>query len=567
MARRPTRAPGTGVATSSNDGQGAMTEKKHLLDFPHVSHRDGIHSYFKLHANDAHVREGGAGTSWSVPKLCEAYGWPSKELKGSGVIGIIEVNGGWLQSDMEKYFAGIGQPLPTIIDVPVDGTSNSKCETASGDDAEVALDIQVAAASYFVATGKPATIKVYWSKDIAAAIRRATRDGCDVCSISWGADEALWPIAAAMDLEWAAEQAVNAGMIVFAAAGDNDSTDGGPAPANVDLPASAPHAIACGGTTKPNRARAQETVWNNDAEQTTGKGTGGGFSTVFKPMPLWQAGAPHGPGRMVPDVAANADPNTGYDIFVDGQPRVFGGNSAVAPLYAGLFAAFGTKLGFVAPELYLKATCFNDITEGDSGDQRAKRGPDPCTGLGTPNGKKLAAVFADPGAAATRRLRALEAENQQLRATVARLQGGTFATQRTGFAPATLDLQPLDAAQTLKCTGWVFPNNSNPNRPAVKAAVFQAANTDLNPTTTSDNIALVGGLLSSDGSGSALLALVGRCMSIDPFHADGLHFGPEVENLDNTIGAFVDYIQLCYRRPFTPPGGTQSSIFPFGGGQ
>ena len=222
-----------------------------------------------------------------------------------------------------------------------------------------------------------------------------------------------------MDLEWAAEQAVNAGMIVFAAAGDNDSTDGGPAPANVDLPASAPHAIACGGTTKPNRARAQETVWNNDAEQTTGKGTGGGFSTVFKPMPLWQAGAPHGPGRMVPDVAGNADPNTGYDIFVDGQPRVFGGNSAVAPLYAGLFAAFGTKLGFVAPELYLKATCFNDITVGDSGNQRAKRGPDPCTGLGTPNGKKLAALFADPGAAAARQLRAAKAEIAQLQAQIA----------------------------------------------------------------------------------------------------------------------------------------------------
>ena len=327
MARRPTRAPGTGVATSSNDGQGAMTEKKHLLDFPHVSHRDGIHSYFKLHANDAHVREGGAGTSWSVPKLCEAYGWPNKELKGRGVIAIIEVNGGWLQSDMEKYFAGIGQPLPTIIDVSVDGTNNSKCETASGDDAEVALDIQVAAASYFVATGKPATIKVYWSKDIAAAIRRATSDRCAVCSISWGADEALWPIGAAMGLERAAEAAVNAGMIVFAAAGDNASTDGGLTPANVDLPASAPHAIACGGTTKP-RAGAQETVWNNDPEQTIGRGTGGGFSTLFMPMPLWQAGAPHGPGRMVPDVAANADPNTGYEIFVDGQPRVFGGNSA-----------------------------------------------------------------------------------------------------------------------------------------------------------------------------------------------------------------------------------------------
>lgn len=93
-----------------------------------------------------------------------------------------------------------------------------------------------------------------------------------------------------------------------------------------------------------------ETVWNNDPGKTDGEGTGGGFSTFFVPMPLWQANAPHGPGRMVPDVAANADPNTGYDNRRR-RLTVVGGTSAVAPLYAGLFASFGTKLGFVTPEL------------------------------------------------------------------------------------------------------------------------------------------------------------------------------------------------------------------------
>jgi len=50
-----------------------------------------------------------------------------------------------------------------------------------------------------------------------------------------------------------------------------------------------------------------------------------------------------------------------------------GGTSAVAPLYAGLFAAFGTKLGFVTPELYLNQVCFNDITEVTTGLQSTKR--------------------------------------------------------------------------------------------------------------------------------------------------------------------------------------------------
>ncbi len=186
-------------------------------------------------------------------------------------------------------------------------------------------------------------------------------------------------------------------MTVFAASGDNDSADGGPTPANVDLPASAPFVIGCGGTMKPRSG--QETVWNNDPGNPNGEGTGGGYSTIFTPMPLWQAGAPHGPGRLVPDVAANADPNTGYTIIVHGRTLAFGGTSAVAPLYAGLFAAFGRKLSLstqdklVTPQLWLNHMCFTDIDAGDNGFYRAKKGPDACTGIGSPVGKKLAELF------------------------------------------------------------------------------------------------------------------------------------------------------------------------------
>jgi kumamolisin len=343
-----------------------------------------LRPYFRIPAADAV-----ATNFWNVPDLCAAYNWPTN-LVGGGVIALVEFGGGWVQSDLDQFCAGIGQPSPRVTDFSVDGTVNTPSPDPYGYDSEVALGLQVAAASYYVATGKPATIRVYWSADIALAVRDAIGDGCDVCSISWGHDEADWNKEVALDMEQAFTAATDAGMIVFAACGDNDSKDGGPNPANVDLPASCPHVIGCGGTTKTNGS---ETVWNNNPGQTDGSGTGGGFSTIFAPLPAWQIGAPNGPGRMVPDVAANADPNTGYNIVLHGQTITRGGTSAVAPLYAGLFAAFGKKLGYVTPKLWLNPLSFTDITVGDNGGFRADRGPDPCTGLGSPLGLKLSKLF------------------------------------------------------------------------------------------------------------------------------------------------------------------------------
>ena len=164
------------------------------------------------------------------------------------------------------------------------------------------------------------------------------------------------------------------------------------------------------------RLRTYEVVWNHNPGQTNGEGTGGGFSTLFTPIPDWQINAPNGPGRMVPDVSANADPDTGYNIVVGGAPMVVGGTSAVAPLYTGLFASFGTKLGFVTPELWANPVCFNDITQGDNGAFRAGPGPDPCTGLGSPIGTMIANLLTNPTAAHSRQLRVVQAENRRLRA-------------------------------------------------------------------------------------------------------------------------------------------------------
>jgi kumamolisin len=338
-------------------------------------------------AEQPRAAAGPAGTGWKVTDLLTAYFWPTG-LPGGGVIAILAGSGGWRPQDVQAFAQSIGQPTPNIVDIPIDLANSPGVNDEA--DMELALDTQLAAASYCFATGQPATIRVYWTPVFVRGLQAALGDGCDVCSISWGASEDQWSQSAAQAVEAAAIAATSAGLIIFAASGDNDSSDGSPSGSNVDLPASCPHIIGCGGTTKTS---ANETVWNDTPGLSTGTGTGGGFSAIFKPIPDWQIGAPNGPGRMVPDVAANADNRTGYNLILNGNAITLGGTSAVSPLYAGLFAAFGRKLGFVTPRLWNNPMCFNDITVGDNGLFRADRGPDPCTGLGSPIGTKIAALF------------------------------------------------------------------------------------------------------------------------------------------------------------------------------
>ncbi len=111
-------------------------------------------------------------------------------------------------------------------------------------------------------------------------------------------------------------------------------------------------------------------------------------------------------GRGVPDVAGDADPRTGYQVYVDGQAQVIGGTSAVAPLWAALAArlaqATGTRLGLLAPKLYAAATAgapapgLRDITTGSNGAYTAEAGWDACTGLGVPDGVALVTLLASP---------------------------------------------------------------------------------------------------------------------------------------------------------------------------
>jgi hypothetical protein len=102
-------------------------------------------------------------------------------------------------------------------------------------------------------------------------------------------------------------------------------------------------------------------------------------------------------GRGVPDVAGDADPDSGYRIVIGGKTEIIGGTSAVAPLWAGITVLLNarreTPLGQPHAALYGAASAFRDITRGDNKSGTigyvASKGWDACTGLGSPNGAKL----------------------------------------------------------------------------------------------------------------------------------------------------------------------------------
>ncbi len=97
-------------------------------------------------------------------------------------------------------------------------------------------------------------------------------------------------------------------------------------------------------------------------------------------------------------MAGDADPSTGYTVRVDGASYVYGGTSAVAPLWAGLIAlanaANKKDAGFINPTLYTAPASFHDITSGNNGAFSATTGWDACTGMGSPIGTAIIKTLA-----------------------------------------------------------------------------------------------------------------------------------------------------------------------------
>jgi kumamolisin len=353
----------------------------------------------------AHAQQA-APTGFDVPTLAGVYDFPPDTDGAGQTAAIVEFGGGYGQDDLDGFFAGLDLPTPTVTAVGVDGAQNAPGQ--GGADSEVLLDVEV-----FGALAPGARQLVYFAPNtdqgfvdaVSVAVHATPRPA--VVSISWGMSEDMWTEQARAALNEVFADAAALGVTVCAATGDNGSQDADTDGAqHVDFPAASPYVLACGGTrlTLGAGGVATESVWN-DGE---GKGaTGGGVSDTV-PVPSWQANAgvpPRsggtGTGRGVPDVAANADPATGYRVRVHGKTTVLGGTSAVAPLWAALVCrltqALGRPLGLLQPVLYAAAGTanpgFRDVTDGVNGAYTAASGWDPCTGLGVPRGTELLALF------------------------------------------------------------------------------------------------------------------------------------------------------------------------------
>jgi hypothetical protein len=247
-----------------------------------------------------------------------------------------------------------------------------------------------------------------------------------VVTTSWGTCE---PISSSLTNQENVlfEAAAAQGQTILAASGDNGSACNAKTLAVQD-PASQPYVTGVGGTTiNALGPPPSETAWS---------GSGGGISGSWA-MPSYQSNAakslnvigPDASGspcgavageycREVPDVSADADVNSGYEVYLNGNWSSSGGTSLAAPLWAAFIALTnasstckGTDVGFANPALYLAAvnfpTAFNDVTQGNTdvsgtngGLYPAGTGYDMATGLGTPNGGVLSSALCQGGVSA-----------------------------------------------------------------------------------------------------------------------------------------------------------------------
>ena len=389
----------------------------------------GLHNR-PIHArahNTAHHRSAKDPTNTkplTPQQMAQLYTFPSGDGAGQ-TIGIYEMavedqsgqlaNAGYTAQDVASTMNGFGVKVPKIINVPIDGVDNSGVN-----DGETLLDITVAGA-----IAPAATIAVYFAgaetQNMIHALQRMIhpQNGDPVPNIisisyGWGPDDDQAGFSEDEFNQFGQlfQDAANLFITVLISSGDQGCfIDDGINHAQASYPATEPMVIACGGTTVGNvrGLTFDEYVWNDVGAAGPGA-SGGGVSGRFG-VPDYQtnAGVPKHAftkkaGRGIPDLAGNASENSGYMQHAAGfQTQPVGGTSAVAPLYAGLFARInsnlGVSVGFVNPIIYgLGGTAFRDIL-GPPGPSNnsfngvtgypVDKGWDACTGWGSVNGVAL----------------------------------------------------------------------------------------------------------------------------------------------------------------------------------
>ncbi|GCE06158.1 protease pro-enzyme activation domain-containing protein [Dictyobacter aurantiacus] len=330
-------------------------------------------------------------------------------MDGMGqTIAVFELDG-YLPEDVAFYrqYYHLG-PLKAS-NVLVDGATATPSEFAI----EATMNMEVISA---MAPG--ATQQVYIGPNTLTGItdtynRIVTDDTAKVVSTGWGECE-LSLTSSYMDaLNTIFKQGAAQGQSFFAASGNlgaYDCTVNAIQTLAVDSPANNPYVVGVGGTTLntgPDGSYGSESAWGNlfSGPNHTAVGSGGGKSIHFL-RPAYQSGRNlTDSARMLPDVSANADPDTGYAIYHTGGSlsnpgwTVLGGTDAAAPLWASIIidinqfllskhifpvgsASVALYQLYNMPQLYPP---YHDITSGTNLYYVATPGYDMATGLGTPD--------------------------------------------------------------------------------------------------------------------------------------------------------------------------------------
>src|SRR5208282_1380001 len=274
---------------------------------------------------------------------------------GSSAVAVVDAydNPG-AAKDLAKFSKQFGLPPATFQVVFAAGT---RPLNDPGWEIEESLDVQWAHAMaptaklYLVEAASNSFYDLLTAEAVASSI--VADEGGGVVSNSWGGSE------------FSDETAYDSffsfpGVVYTASAGD------GP---GVLYPSASPNVVGVGGTTlsrNANGAYIFESAWNS---------TGGGLSE-YEATPSYQKSvAKVGTHRGVPDVSAEADPNSGLWVFDSGNGGwyIVGGTSASSPIWAGIVSAAGNNSGSSEAELTTiyrnrhNKEDFNDIQSGVCG--------------------------------------------------------------------------------------------------------------------------------------------------------------------------------------------------------
>ncbi len=385
-----------------------------------LSNRDSLTHQVLRHESRLH--DGGSGISggFTPQDLSQLYDMDALHVRGitgkQVTVGIV-AGGDILDSDLATYQRQYG--LRAAIDrVAVRDPNGTK---PLAPDSEAELDTEVVSAM-----APDAHILLYTDSNphlnsIAVTFNQMVSENrASVLSTSLDGPEADWSSDDVNALHQVFQEAAAQGQTVFAPTGDDGayaygSTD--PSQATtlaVKYPGSDSYVTSVGGTNLTRNSDGSyggESAWGDTSDPKNISGGGGGLSQIF-PRPSYQTG----PGtdnrysngqREVPDVSADGDPTSGYDVYLhdgnNGQPGwgTFGGTSASTPLWASFGALlvqdFQTRIGFLNPMLYALAQrassfsrpAFHDVTQGNNLYYPATTGYDLATGLGSFDGAAM----------------------------------------------------------------------------------------------------------------------------------------------------------------------------------